>query len=193
MNPITHALLGWACGHREANRTDRALVVIAGVAPDLDGLGILPEWLTAGARWMAPLTWYTDYHRLLCHNLLFCGGLAAGAWALTRKPRVAGLVFLSVHLHLLGDVLGARGPEGKVWGVPYLAPLSTEMFTWSGQWALNAWPNILLTVVLLGWTFWWAWRSGSSPVGLLSPRADAAFVDTLRQRFGPPAAPSSSD
>ena len=43
-----------------------------------------------------------------------------------------------------------------------------------------------LSNVLLGLAFHLAWRRGFSPVGIVSPRADRVFVDTLRGRFGAP-------
>jgi inner membrane protein len=187
MNPITHGLVGWALAASLRSRRDRALVVVAALAPDLDGLGIGPEWLTA--TWDVPLDWYTRYHRMLLHNGLSCGLMAVAAAAVAKQRwRTAGLVFASAHLHLLGDVLGSRGPEGKVWSVPYFVPLHDTVIAWQGQWALDAWPNITLTVILLLWTFWFAWRRGRSPLGLVSIRADEVFVSTLRARFGNPSA-----
>ncbi|MGD8946257.1 MAG: hypothetical protein PVI62_06330, partial [Desulfobacterales bacterium] len=58
--------------------------------------------------------------------------------------------------------------------------------TWDGQWTLNAWPNILFTGVLLGVTLYLAWRRGFSPLEMISKKADAAFVSTLRRKFGEP-------
>jgi hypothetical protein len=57
------------------------------------------------------------------------------------------------------------------------------MITWSGQWVLNAWPNILLTVALLALVLTRAVRRGYSPLGLVSRRADTVLVSTLRARF----------
>ena len=36
-------------------------------------------------------------------------------------------------------------------------------WTWEGQWALNAWPNIALTIVLLCVTVWWRLNEGFLP------------------------------
>ena len=47
MNPITHLLVGWSVAESAAlSRRDRALVAIAGVAPDVDGAGILLDFAT---------------------------------------------------------------------------------------------------------------------------------------------------
>ena len=94
------------------------------------------------------------------------------------------LIALSFHLHLLGDLIGARGPEGEQWPIHYLSPFSESgQLTWQGQWALNAWPNFVITAILLLLTFYWARVRGYSPLEIFSKKADAAFVATLRRRF----------
>lgn len=101
-----------------------------------------------------------------------------------NRVKVALLVFAGVHLHLLEDIAGSRGPDGYQWPIPYLYPFSDSVaIAWDGQWALNAWQNITITIVLLVATFVLAWSRGYSPVGLFSQRADAAFVATLRRRL----------
>ena len=188
MNPITHFLTGWAVANAaELDRRDRALVAVAGIAPDVDGLGIVVDFATAATR--HPTEWWGSYHHVIGHNLA-AGCLVAGvALALAhRKARTAALAFVSFHLHLLGDLIGSRGPDGYRWPIPYLEPFSDAwQWTWSGQWALNAWPNFTITASLLALTFYCAWRRGFSPLELVSTRADRAFVDTLRLRFGRPA------
>ena len=170
------------------SRRDRAIVAMACVVPDLDGFGIVAEKATLAAGCEEPLLWWTNYHHVLCHNLTFGLIVAGVAWlGSARKGRVAGLAMLSFHLHLLGDLVGAKGPEGYLWPIPYLAPLSDAwQWSWEGAWELNAWPNIALTVVLLALAFRWAWARGRSPLGLVSQRADGVFVGALRARFGAP-------
>jgi inner membrane protein len=94
------------------------------------------------------------------------------------------LALVSFHIHLLEDVLGSRGPEGYQWPIPYLAPFSPVLqLTWHGQWGLNAWQNVLITIVLLLITLWLAWRRGFSPLEMVSTRADVALIASLRRRF----------
>jgi hypothetical protein len=125
---------------------------------------------------------------VLGHNLGF--GLAVGGAVFVlarRRARAAVLALATFHLHLIGDLVGAGGPDGDAWPFSYLAPFSDAwIWQWSGQWELDAWPNIALTVLLLCAVFYSAWRHGQSPLELVSPRAHAAFVATLRQRFGTP-------
>jgi membrane-bound metal-dependent hydrolase YbcI (DUF457 family) len=183
MSPVTHFLSGWVLANcARLNRKERALVTLACVAPDVDGLGIIPELLTRNSA--HPLLWFTLYHHSL-HNLAFALVVAALAFALAkRKWKTALLALLSFHLHLFEDILGSRGPDGYQWPIPYLQPFSSALqLSWRGEWGLNAWPNVAITVVLLLVTFWLAWRRGFSPLEMISPKADAGFVRALRQRF----------
>src|SRR6476620_2762314 len=123
MSPLTHFLMGWAVANAAPSlaKRERALVTWAGVAPDLDGLGIIAEGLTR--TWRHPPTWWSDYHHVLGHNLGFAVIVAAlaGIFA-NQKIKVILLVLISFHLHLLADLVGARGPDGYQWPIPYLLP-----------------------------------------------------------------------
>lgn len=183
MSPITHFLTGWVFANcTRLERRDRALVSLACVAPDIDGLGIVPELLTRHSA--HPLLWFTLYHHSL-HNLAFAAVCAAVVTGVAKQKWKAGLLaFLSFHLHLFEDILGSRGPDGYQWPISYLSPFSSALqLSWRGQWALNAWPNIALTVILLFVTLWLAWRRGFSPLEMISLKADQAFVAALRRRF----------
>jgi len=187
MSPITHLLAGWlvANGSRRFNRRERAVITLAGISPDIDGFGIAAEALTRNGG--NPLLWWSNYHHVLGHNLLFGLFVALAAFLLTaRNGKAAVFAFLSVNLHFLADFVGARGPGDDRWVIPYFLPFSPREFSWSGQWELNAWPNFVITGILIIATFYLAWKRGYSPLEIASPRADAAFVQTLRQRFGNP-------
>jgi inner membrane protein len=229
MSPVTHFFAGWLLasvsptGRPTAlTRREKALVVAAAVAPDIDGIGIVPELLTRNTS--HPLLWFSQYHHSL-HTLAFAivctlaaylivGPLAPARTFATssyssdftfgpaiRKPQpsnrrlpthpwlTALLVFISFHLHLLCDLIGARGPDGDQWPIPYLKPFSNSVqLAWHGQWALNAWQNFAITGLFLVATFWTAWRYGSSPLELISDSANQALTRTLRQRFRPTSA-----
>ncbi len=183
MSPVTHFFTGWVLANCAGlNRRDRALVTLACVVPDVDGLGIIPEVLTRNSA--HPLLWFTLYHHAL-HSLTFALVVAILAFALATRKWATGLfALLSFHLHLLEDILGSRGPEGYQWPIPYLQPFSSSLqLAWRGEWGLNAWPNMAITVVLLLVTLWLARRRGFSPLEMISARADAAVVAALRQRF----------
>jgi inner membrane protein len=236
MSPVTHFFAGWLLASVSPNgrpsaltRREKALVVAAAVAPDIDGIGIVPELLTRNTS--HPLLWFSQYHHSL-HTLAFAlvctlaayivaGPLArigplAASDPLTTTPPTTGsisdftfgpairgpqtpirrssshpgltafLVFISFHLHLLCDLIGARGPDGDQWPIPYLKPFSNSVqLTWHGQWALNAWQNFVITAFFLLATFWIAWRYAASPLELVSEPANQALTQTLRQRFSP--------
>jgi hypothetical protein len=154
MSPITHFLAGWAlaatadlAGPKALTRREKALIVAAAVAPDLDGLGIIPEFLTRHSS--HPLLWFSQYHHAL-HTLAFAlvcallafvlaGPLADFAWGPSMRGRLmpthpwltAVLVFVSFHLHLLFDLLGSRGPDGPgPQTAPFLRGLGWEGYQW---------------------------------------------------------------
>jgi hypothetical protein len=184
MSPVTHFLMGWVVANTaNLGRKERAVVTIAGVVPDIDGLGAIAETLTRHGD--KPLLWYSKYHHMLAHNLGAALLVAAASFMLaTRRWKTAALVFVSFHLHLLGDFVGGRGPDGYQWPIPYLLPFSNAWhWTWQGQWELNTWPNYVVTIAALMITFYLAWKRGYSPLEMISPFADRAFVDTLRYRF----------
>jgi inner membrane protein len=186
MSPITHFLASWSAADSfKLTSRDLSLVAIAGVAPDLDGLVVLGDLGARLASRPDPCL-YGQYHHMLTHGLpaalvfTVLAGLAAA-----QKVRTAALALLVVHVHLLCDLVGSRGPGTEdLWPIPYLAPVSHDWtLAWGGQWALNAWPNILFTLGLLSIVIVRAVTRGYSPVWLFSPRCDAAFVATLRSRW----------
>jgi inner membrane protein len=185
MSPITHFFIGWAVANSAPSlgKRERALVTWASVVPDFDGLGIVADRLTRNTA--HPLNWWGDYHHALAHNVGFAVVLALIAAILAKqRVKVTLLVLLSFHLHLLADLVGARGPDGDHWPIPYLLPFSNQVqLVWSGQWALNAWPNMVITAVLIGIMLLLARRRGFSPLEMVSSTADALFVRALRTRF----------
>jgi len=183
MSPVTHFFTGWALANSfSLNQRDRTLITLAGVAPDVDGLGIVADILIRHSH--HPTEWFSSFHHSL-HTLLFAIIVTAASTLLaTERWKTPCLVFVSFHLHLLEDLLGSRGPDGYQWPIPYLMPFSTAgNLSWSGQWALNAWPNFAITIALLLVTFYIAWAGGRSPIEMISKKADAAFVTTARKRF----------
>jgi inner membrane protein len=185
VNPITHLLLSWGVANTLPNSTrrDRAIITLAGVASDVDGLGIVAEALTSKTQY--PLLWWTEYHHILGHNIL-AAAIVTGIAALLSSSRLytALLTCFTFHLHLLCDVVGARGPDGDQWPIPYLFPFSPSIqWTWHGQWSLNAWQNIVITVAAVATTVLLARRRGYSPLELVSTRANDLFVEAIRKRF----------
>lgn len=187
MSPITHLLISWSVANTgRTNQRERALITVAGVIPDIDGLGIVADFLTRNSE--NPLEWWEKYHHILGHNIGFALLTTACVFLLSTRRYVSALLaFLSIHIHLFCDVIGSRGPEGYQWPIPYLQPFSNVwQIAWKGQWALNAWPNFVITGAAICIIFYLAWKRGYSPLEMVSSRADQAFVETLRKRFGNP-------
>ena len=209
MSPVTHFFAGWVLASAfpagmptSLTRREKLLVVGAAVAPDLDGIGVIPELLSRNSS--HPLLWFSQYHHAL-HTLAFAIACALVAFLVSGPlagfafgPVIQGrrspthpwlttlLVFLSFHLHLLCDLVGARGPDGYQWPIPYLKPFSGALqLSWHAQWLLNAWQNFLITGFLLAVTLWLAWKYNSSPLELVSVRANRGLARALRRRFGP--------
>ncbi len=184
MSPVTHFLVGWVLANADGlNRRERAIVAIAGVIPDADGLGVVADFLSRGSA--HPLNWWGQYHHVLAHNLTFVLVVTAAGFLLGEKKWLtAALAFASFHLHLLCDLAGARGPEGEQWPIHYLLPFTDRVqWVWPGQWALNAWPNFVITGAFLVVSFHLAWKRGFSPLEMVSSSGDRAFVAALRKRF----------
>src|SRR5580698_1853156 len=122
MSPVTHLFASWVvAAYTTDNVRDRRLVTIAGVIPDLDGLGIVID-IARGSYAKGNLFYYPEYHHWLMHGLpaaVVCSLLLA-AFA-KHKLRVLTLGFLVFHLHLLCDVVGSRGPTpDDLWPIFYL-------------------------------------------------------------------------
>jgi hypothetical protein len=188
MSPVTHFLTGWLVANTtKLKKRERILITMAGVIPDIDGLVIIVDFFTRNSE--RPLHLWGKFHHVLSHNIGFAIVVTIVSYFLAKNRKIitAILVWISFHLHLLGDLVGARGPEGYHWPVPYLLPFSNNwQLAWKGQWALNAWPNFIITGVALCCTFFLAWKRNFSPLEMISPKADKLFTNTLHKRFGEP-------
>jgi hypothetical protein len=184
MAPATHLLASWIIAAKTTdNPRDCRLVALAGVLPDLDGLGIVADMFNR-AIGKPDHEYYQRFHHIWLH-----GGL--GAVAVTaalvcfarRRGRVAILALLLYHLHLLCDLIGSRGPDpADKWPIFYFAPLSLHpMWICKWQWPLFGWQNGVISIALFVWAIAMALRRGDSFVGVFSRRADAVFMRTLRQ------------
>lgn len=179
MNPVTHFLIGWELGCAlKLGQRDRGLLVAASVLPDLDGLGAVADLVTGDAG----QSFYRTYHHVVLHGAL--GALLAVALTTLfarQQLKVAAWVLVAFHLHLLCDLVGSRGPGlAGQWPIYYWGPFShAHALSWSGQWALNAWPNIVLSLVLLSSTLARAAVTGVSPTQFLGRRVDSTVVQPL--------------
>jgi hypothetical protein len=175
-------MMSWLAGsYLNFNRRERALVTIAGIAPDIDGLGLAIDFVTKHTN--SPTYFWSLYHHKL-HTLWFAifVTVICSLMATTSKIKV-GLVALGLfHVHLLCDLAGSRGPDGYQWPIPYLYPL-TKMapLTWSHQWALNAWPNIVISIIAFTLVVYSARKYHRSPFELVSNKLDMTFINMVNR------------
>lgn len=183
MNPVTHFLIGWSAGSlTRISRNERILVTIAGVVPDIDGIGLVFDLATRDSLHNA----WSRYHHVLAHNITFGFFFSVLAFCLAKKRfATAFLTLAAFHLHLLGDLIGSRAPD-ELWNIPYLLPFSDREFYWSGQWPLNSWQNTVITLFFIAFGLYQGWHRGISPVEVFSGRANEQVVQALRARFGVP-------
>src|SRR5690242_4443450 len=115
MTPGTHFLMSWlGAVPLLKNRRERCLITLAGIAPDMDGLGIIVDKLTSGRT-----QYYFDYHHYVCHTIFFAVILSAllPLIAKTQKILVFILSLFIIHLHFLCDIIGSKGPDGYHWPI----------------------------------------------------------------------------
>ena len=189
MSPVAHLVGSWLVASATTNNPrDRKLVTLAGVLPDVDGLGVVVDVvgsLISGKE--NTFHYYQQYHHILLHG--WPGAVAVSIllmlFARQRRP-VLLLCLLTFHLHLLCDLVGSRGPTvGDFWPICYSEPLFRHpIWFWKSQWKLDGWQNQTIFATLLATSIWLAVKRGYSFVEVVSERADKVFVQVLRQWFG---------
>jgi inner membrane protein len=184
MVPGTHALISWWTANVvPLTRRDRLVVFLAGILPDLDGLGMLYSRKA-----------YLRYHHILCHNLLGCLVWTALAAAFARRrPACATLAFLGWHLHLACDYFGSGAGNGSAWPLPYLYPLVGKLsaddlvgpaWYWNPwQWPLNGWQNLIFSLMGLVGFVYIAVRLDRTWFEFVWPRMDRVFCGLLQRWF----------
>lgn len=181
MHIPTHILSGWCVGSLfRLSARERLFCMIAAAVPDVDGISILfGEEI------------YWDIHHVWGHNLLLGVLAAVMLAAFSSRPLRLGMLYLALfHLHLVMDYYGS-GPN---WPIVYLWPFSDRAWVTMYAWELSSWQNRLAAGLLLAWTIWIAHRHRRTPVELLAPGLDRAFVQRIRPQPidpPPPTAPSS--
>lgn len=186
MSPIAHFIGSWLVAAATTNNArDRRLITLAGVLPDLDGLGLLADVALATVSGKETnFDYYHKFHHLLLHGwpgaLFIVGGLMLFA---KQRWRVAGLSLVTFHLHLLCDLLGSRGPSvADLWPICYGEPLFRHpIWIWKSQWKLDGWQNQIIFLGLFVGALWIAVKRGHSFVEVFSQRLDGVVVAVLRK------------
>lgn len=168
MSPITHGLIGWTIASPLKTKSQRALVTLAAVVPDIDGLTLL-----------GGVDLYHEYHHTFGHNVFLAVLFSTLAFRKDQKGLAFVLSVISFHSHLFCDLLGS----GADWGIFYLWPVSRLEITSFPpfQWELDSWQNLVATISFLLIVMCIGVRKGRTIVELFSEKADAELVKVLRK------------
>ncbi|MBB1397528.1 hypothetical protein [Pseudoalteromonas sp. SG44-8] len=112
ISPTSHILMSWLSSNLIAgNVRERRIITASGIAPDIDGFGLLVDPILRMLGYSSNL-WGEFHHSL--HNLGFFLLVTVTAYlvATVNKFKVAGMAFLLFHLHLICDLIGSKGPDG---------------------------------------------------------------------------------
>ena len=186
MSPLTHFIGSWLIASATTNNLrDRRLVTLAGILPDADGLGVIPDivgsWISGKE---CTFHYYQTYHHLLLHGWPGAIVISALLTVFARQRwRVLLLCLLTFHLHLACDLLGSRGPDpGDLWPICYSEPLLRHpIWFWKDQWRLDGWQNHTIFIVIFAAALWLAVKRGCSFVEVISRRLDLVFVNVLQK------------
>lgn len=170
VSPLVHGLIAWLFACWLSDRPlDRRLIVIAGLASDVDGVFVLFRQ-----------DLFVTYHHSFGHSFVFGLLVALLAGLLARRWQVGAGALAAFGLHLLADVVGSD------WAVRPLFPLSS--------WEVSAFPaiasatiylvvNPIVAAVVLGLTVLVMYRREISPLEVLSLRLDRYAVYAWIYRF----------
>lgn len=182
MAPGTHLMFSWLVGVKVLQeRRERTIVALVGVAPDIDGLGVIIDTLSGSTNY------YAQYHHVVGHSIFsaILFAFIAAALAKVQKLTVFCLAFLVVHMHILCDIVGSKGPDGFQWPIYYLYPLNSAYgITWAYQWALNSWQNVLFMVLLLFVSGYYAATRRITFLEVFSERLNAEAFKMYAKYFG---------
>lgn len=181
MSPVAHFLISWLSTVEIINeRRERAIVTIAGVSPDLDGIGIIPD------KVLGTTDLYIKYHHYLGHSVFSAFFIASIAtiFSKTQKVTVWFLSFTLVHMHIICDIIGSKGPDGYNWPIFYLYPIYPRFeLTWKYQWELISWQNQTILVVLMIICIIYAIRKEITFLEVFSKRLDEEAFNMYKRYF----------
>jgi inner membrane protein len=186
MSPVVHLIGSWLVAATTTNNPrDRKLVTLAGILPDADGLGVIPDVV---GSWVSgkecTFHYYQTYHHLVLHGWPGAIVISALLTLFARQHwRVLLLCLLVFHLHLLCDLIGSRGPDpGDLWPICYSEPVFRHpIWFWKHQWRLDGWQNKTVFLAVFSASLLVAVKKSCSFVEIFSSRADTVFVRILRQ------------
>jgi hypothetical protein len=181
MHVPTHILSGWCLGNLvpKLGARQRLFCMIAATIPDIDGIGIVGDFLL---RHDEPV-WYWTLHHKMGHGALACLVVVTVLTALSSRHRcrAAAAYLAAFHLHIVMDYFGS-GPN---WDIYYGWPVFDGGWVSSDAWPLSSWQNTLSAFVLLVWTAAIARWQGRTPLELLMSSLDRRWVAAVQWRRSP--------
>lgn len=163
MNTGAHLQFGWLIGHaRQFDRTERAVITLAAVAPDLDGLLIV-----AGPG----SDIFYKYHHIAFHNALSAVAyVALVAVFFSRRGLVLALCLASFLSHILVDYMTAPWEMVPFWPVSaIMVNLGSRLPGWVVQYVFQ----VAGMAAILACTVWLYLRYGRTPLEIISPQSTA--------------------
>src|SRR5260221_6234784 len=105
-------MVGWVGLERlQPSMRDKTLVALAGIAPDLDGLGIVVDF-AARQLGLPETNYYQAYHRVYGHGLPAALVISAAAAAMAA-PRAPGAPWGVIAVHPRFICCNLRAPRGS--------------------------------------------------------------------------------
>lgn len=165
MSPVAHLQYGWWFAHWGTfGRRERAIVALAGAAPDLDGLSM---FMGGDA--------FHRYHHILFHNIgAMLGALIVAGPLLWRHPRAWLLATFAFAMHVVEDYVTV-GWNQYPWQPLSAMPvnLADHLPAWAVQGVLQA----LAMAFILWMTVRIYMRHGRTPLEIISPALDRLLVN----------------
>src|SRR5215471_15125115 len=99
MSPITHLLASWLVAAKTTdNPRDCRLVTLAGLLPDLDGMGIAVDIVRNSIKGTDVYPFYVKYHHWYRHGIFAAVMVSAALACFARQRwRVFGMAFVVFH------------------------------------------------------------------------------------------------
>lgn len=178
MGPGSHLQIGYLIANAASlNTRDRRLVMLAGVAPDVDGVVGIFDIVREGRLLDCSYSTFHALHHTFGHNVFFgvFGALLLGAAAAGAKGRVFWLCLAAMASHYAADAVAADYPLNLLW------PLGGDMepipiLLGASPWVVKYVIQFSLMIVILALCAWMVARTHRTPVEVLSPQLDRFLV-----------------
>ncbi len=179
MAPQQHLVISWVLANLNYERKrDRVVAVLAGVLPDIDGLGAVVDYINKDPYYYNYLKW----HRTFGHSIFTLLFIMVVTFLICGRRIRPVIVASSVWLtHMFFDLTGSAGPDGSIWTLIPFWPLSEHEISFSWQWALNGWQNVAITAVFVIIMIIIATKKKRSLIEIFSSKFDSYAINVVEQ------------